>query len=138
MFFVHSQASELQSIQHFGGGPLVCCAQKYSESNQFLVPVFWGSPRRARKKHVFKTGAVYDGPLGIYGAVCCCTFEDLEKSRKLKVCLVRVCDVCESFFSSWRKKLVFSGFYSRRLAARKKHADCEIFAKENRESLREN
>lgn len=22
----------------------------------------YGSPRRARKKHVFKTGAVYDGP----------------------------------------------------------------------------
>eukprot|EP00913_Durusdinium_trenchii_P033391 g31259.t1 len=33
------EAAELQSIQHFGGGPLV----------------------RARKRHIFKTGAVYDG-----------------------------------------------------------------------------
>ncbi|CAJ1378966.1 unnamed protein product [Effrenium voratum] len=33
------EAGELQSIQHFGGGPLL----------------------RSRKRHVFKTGAVYDG-----------------------------------------------------------------------------
>ncbi|CAE7548069.1 spl-1 [Symbiodinium sp. CCMP2456] len=33
------EAGELQNLQHFGGGPLV----------------------RARKRHVFKTGAVYDG-----------------------------------------------------------------------------
>ena len=37
-YFVR-EASELAGLQHFGGGPLV----------------------RARKRHVFKTGAVYDG-----------------------------------------------------------------------------